>query len=372
MKETYLEIDIDKIRNNIINIKMISLGSMYCAVVKANAYGLGAVEISKNIEDLVDYFAVAKLSEALALRKNSIKKPILILGYVDLEDISLCSKYDIDISIYDYDYARKINDMGYKINCHLALDTGHSRLGFRNFEIDRILLLKEFKNINIVSAFSHFSTSDEEDDSFTKEQYEKFNDILGDVNKEFALDFVHISNSAAVLNHKIFKNMIRVGISMYGLYPSLYVSEVSPVKLERAFNLYSKVSFVKNVKKGTSISYGRTYITKKDTKVATVCIGYADGYMRAFSNIGEVKINSKTCRVLGRVCMDQIMVDVTGIDVNIGDKVTIYEDIDKEAEKIGTISYELMTSIDMRVIRQYYRNNKLIKTEDYMGEIYEN
>lgn len=368
MLENYLEINIDRIRENIINIKNESR-SLFCAVVKANAYGLGAVEISQNIEDIVDYFAVARLQEAISLRENKITKPILVLGYVGINDIKLCHDYNIDITIYDFDFAKEINKLDYKVNCHLALDTGHSRLGFRKFEIDKINKLKDLKNLNIIAAFSHFATADEKDSFYTDEQYKAFNEILDAIN--FDLDLVHISNSSGAMKHHIYKNMIRVGLAMYGLYPSDVVKNDTDIKLSRSFNLYSTVSFVKNIKKGTAVSYGRTFISEKDMKIATITIGYADGYFRAFSNVGEVYIDGKQCRVLGRVCMDQIMVDVSNLDVKIGDRVEVYKDIYLEASKASTISYELMTSISPRVNRRYIRNGKYLKTHNNLGEIYE-
>ena len=165
--------------------------------------------------------------------------------------------------------------------------------------------------------------------------------------------------------------MYRIGICLYGLYPSEVVRDNTEIKLEKAFKLYSFVHFIKNIDKGTPISYGRTFVSSKPMKVATVAIGYADGYCRAFSNMGKVYINGYGCKVLGRVCMDQMMVDVTGLDVKIGDRVEIYKEIDKDANLIGTISYELMTNISMRVKRIYIKEGMVIARRDYLGEIYE-
>src|SRR5574344_2153612 len=344
MQETYLEVNIDKIRNNILNIRNLNDKSKFCAVVKANAYGLGADEVSKGIEDIVDYLAVARFREAMQLRRNNIKKPILILGYVAPEDIKECAKNNIDISIYDLDLATKINDLGYKINAHLVIDTGHGRIGFREHEINKIRKLKDLEFINIISAFSHFSTSDEEDVSFTNKQNEIFDRVIEKVKDDFNFKFVHLSNSAGVLKHQIFKTMYRVGISIYGLYPSEIVKKES----------------------NTPISYGRTYITDKPMKIATVAIGYADGFSRAFSNKGYIFINGKYCKILGRVCMDQIMVDVTDLDdIKIGDRVELFKDIDVDAQNIGTISYELISNISMRVKRVYIKDESLVANRNY-------
>nr|WP_072537363.1 alanine racemase [Anaerococcus mediterraneensis] len=371
MQETYLEVNIDKIRKNIIKLKSLDPNSLFCAVVKANAYGLGVVEISKNIEDLVDYFAVARASEAFILRKNKIKKPILVLGYIDLNDIKKCSELDIDIPIYDLEYAKSIDDLGYQLKCHLALDTGHSRLGFRRFEIDKIRELKDLNNLDIISAFSHFSTADEKDTSYTQKQLNIFDEIISAINNDFDFKFLHISNSAGLIKHKISKGMIRAGISIYGLYPSDVLKNEEDVVLERSFRLFSTVSFVKDIDKDTPVSYGRTFISHKKMKVATVTIGYADGFLRSFSNVGDVYINGHNCKILGRICMDQIIVDVSDIDVKIGDRVEIYRDIYRQAKNAGTITYELMTNISLRVTRSYILDNHLFKTINYLGEIYE-
>lgn len=372
MEEIYLEINLDKIRKNILNIRKLDNNSKFCAVVKANAYGLGADEIAKGIEDIVDYYAVARFSEAIQLRRNKISKPILVLGYVGLEDIKLCAENNIDISVYDLGLAESINNLGYKVNGHLVLDTGHGRIGFRENEIDQIKKLKEFENINIISAFSHFSTSDEADASFTQKQNEIFDRIVEEVRDDFDFKFVHLSNSAGAIKHHIFKTMYRIGISIYGLYPSEVVKNETNIKLEKSFNLYTYVHFIKNVEANTPISYGRTYITKIPMKIATVAIGYADGYSRAFSNTGKVYINGRYCKVIGTVCMDQVMVDVTDLsDIKIGDRVEIYRDIDKDAKDIDTISYELMSNISMRVKRIYIKDGKIISKRDYLGELYE-
>lgn len=371
MQETYLEVDLDKIRNNIIKIRNLDNIAKFCAVVKANAYGLGSDIICREIEDIVDYFAVARLSEGILLRRSGIKKPILVLGFVGPEDISQCFENDIDISVYDLKLAQEIDRLGYKVRGHLVLDTGHGRIGFREHEIANIKELKKLNNIEIISAFSHFSTADEEDNSFTTRQEQVFDNIINQVRDDFNFKFVHLANSAGTIRQKIFKDMYRVGISLYGLYPSFEVENNTEIELEKTFKFYSYVHFVKYIERGIPISYGRTFVSEKPMKVATIAIGYADGYSRAFSNKGEVYINGKNCKVLGRVCMDQMMVDVSGLDVKIGDKVEIYKNIDMDADLIGTITYELMTNISMRVKRVYTKNGRVIAKRDYLGEINE-
>lgn len=352
--ETYLEINLSNIKYNLNAMRNLDKDAMFCAVLKADAYGLGAVKIAKEIEKDIDYIAVARLVEAIDLRKNNIKTPILILGYVPVEDIEKCIEYDIDIAIYDLELAKSINDyIDTKIKGHLALDTGHSRIGFRDFEIDKIKELKKLDKIDIISAFSHFSTADEEDKSYTKYQNDTFNKIIDQVKDDFDFKFVHISNDASAIGHNITKDMVRSGISLYGIYPSDYMKEKNQIDIKKSFELYSSVSFVKEVKKGTYISYGRTFKAPKDMKIATVSIGYDDGYFRKFSNCGTMLINGRKCQVVGRVCMDQVMVDVSNIDCKIGDKVIVYPDIYKEANKADTIVYELMTAVSKRVPRIY-------------------
>lgn len=354
MWETYLEINLENLKFNLKSMRNIDKNAMFCAVLKADAYGLGAVKIGKEIENNIDYIAISSIKEALELRENDIKAPILVLGYVPVEDVQNCIDHDIDIALYSFDLAKKINEkIDQKINVHLALDTGHGRIGFRDFEIDKIRELKKFDKINIISAFSHFATADEEDESYTMLQMEKFNYIVDQVREDFNFKFVHIANDAAAIGHKITKDMVRSGISLYGIYPSDYMRDKKQIELKKCFELYTSISFVKNVNKGSYISYGRTFKADRKMKIATVAIGYADGYQRKFSNLGEMLVNGKKAKVVGRVCMDQLMLDVTGIDCKIGDRVIVYPDIYVEAKKIDTIVYELMTSVSKRVPRIY-------------------
>lgn len=373
MFTNYIEVDIDKIQRNIENIKKISKNKNICAVVKANAYGLGATVIAKYIENQVSYFAVANFIEAKNLRLAGITKPIMILGFVSIEEAKRCVDYDIEIPVYDLSYAQRINNSidGF-LKVHIALDTGHSRLGFREFEFDSILKLKQLKRLKIKGAFSHFSTADEEDKTFTNEQYEKFERIRKKLDDQFNIEIFHIANSAASIYHDLISDMDRIGIAMYGIYPSDYLRERKDIRLEQAFSLKSRVSFVKEINEGDSVSYGRTFKAKSRMKIATIPIGYADGYFRAFSNIGEVLINGKIAKVCGRVCMDQFMVDVSNISCEIEDEVVIYPDIYKEANKIRTIPYELMTSFDMRLTRVYIKDGKIVEVDNYLGEMYEN
>ncbi|MDD7306292.1 MAG: alanine racemase [Peptoniphilaceae bacterium] len=373
MCDTFLLVDIDKIKYNLHKLRSLDKDAMFAGVVKANAYGLGAVTICKEIEDEVDYFAVARFDEAYELRNSGIIKPILILGYVCPNDAIKCAKLNIEIPVYDLGLAKQINEiLDRKLKVHIALDTGHGRIGFRDYEIDKIKEIKNFENLEVISAFSHFSTADEEDTSYTKLQEKKFTYIIEQTKDTFNYQFTHIANDAGAIKHGITKDMIRSGISLYGIYPSDLLKIEKDIELRQAFSLISTISFVKDVKKGQYISYGRTFRADKAMKVATISIGYADGYPRSFSNKAKVKIAGKEAQILGRVCMDQMMVDVTNINAKIGDRVQIYPDIYQAANSIDTIVYELMTNINMRVPRIYMKDGEIFKKVKYIGEMNEN
>lgn len=356
-----LEVDINKIKRNIKILKNKSNGK-FLAVVKADAYGLGAAEISKRIENDVDGFCVARLKEAIELRENNITKDILVLGYIHPDNYYLLDKYNIITTIYDYDLAKNLDDLGLNIRAHIKIETGHNRLGFSvcDKSIEEIKKINKFKNIKIEGIFSHLAKADEEDRQYTYNQVEKFKhvlDNLSDISKDW---MKHIENDACLIAYNYNFDAVRSGISMYGVYPSEYIKDKYSIGLEYAFSLKSKISFIKELEKGESISYGGTYTTDKTTKVGTVSIGYADGYSRQISNKGYVLINGKKAKVLGVITMDQLMVDITDIDCEIHDEVILVgssmdEEISpyKVAKWSDTITYEVMTSISKRVKRIY-------------------
>lgn len=364
-----LIIDMSKIDKNIQILKQkAGYKAKYYAVVKANGYGLGSLEISRHIEDDVDGFCVSNLEEALELRDGGISKDILILGFVQEEDIEIAAKKNITISIYDLDYAKfighSLEDKDLYIDAHIKLDTGHGRLGFLADDtgLERVRKLFEIKHINYNGIFSHLATADEKDQAYTIEQINKFNFIVDSLKKEGVIfDLVHLANDAGFIKHDIKYDMVRSGISLYGLYPSNLMKEEHAVDLEPVFEWKSKVSFVKEIPAGTSISYGRTFTSKGPMKVATVSVGYADGYKRCLSNKAYVLINGEKAPVIGRVTMDQMMVDVTKIEnVNMRDDVTLIGksgdlqiSCDQMAEWADTITYEIITSISERVHRTY-------------------
>lgn len=365
-----LIVDLDSIRYNIDQLKKISKAPKFYAVVKADAYGLGAIEIMKAIDDRVDGYCVSSIEEGIELRQTGTKKEILNLGYTPLSLVERASEFAISIAIYDLDYSRKIDDilapLGMKVIGHIKLDTGHGRLGFRKSDksLDQIVEIAKLKSIRLEGVFSHLATADERDTSFTKEQKEIFDYMVSHLEAR-GLIFAkkHLANDAGFIKHKISYDLVRSGICIYGLYPSDLLKEEGEVDLKEAFEWHSQVSFVKEVDKGSSISYGRTFIADRKMRVATIAIGYADGYKRSNSNRGYVLIKGKKAPVIGRVTMDQTMVDVSEIErVEIGDEVVLIgrsKDLAISADDLAqwqdSISYEIITSISKRVHRSYIK-----------------
>lgn len=368
-----LLIDIGAIKNNIKSLKALIGDSEFYAVIKADAYGLGAYEISQEIEDQVDGFCVSSIDEALELRRAGIKKEVLNLGFTQESELEEAVDNEVSIALYDYKLALLFNELldsiNGKLKVHIKLDTGHGRLGFRDIpsSIDEIEKISKLDNLEIAGIFSHFSTADEEDVNYTIFQKNTFDSMIARLEeRSINLGKKHLSNDAGFIKHGIKYDLVRSGISMYGCYPSDVLAKEREVELSKVFSWYSKVSFVKEVEAGTSISYGRTFIAEKRMKIATVAVGYADGYRRSFSNKGYVLIKGQEAPVVGRITMDQTMVDVTDINgVTIGDKVTLIgEDEGREisvemlADWDNTINYEIMTSISKRVDRIYYKIDK--------------
>lgn len=354
-------VNLETIKENINILKNISKNKFF-AVVKANAYGLGAVKISKYIEDDIDMFCVANINEAVELREYGIKKDILILGYVFPDNYPLLSEYNLIMNIYNFEIAQDVNKIGSKIRGHIKIETGHNRLGFQVNEksISEIRKINDMENIHIEGIFTHYSSADEKDREYTIYQLDKFNEMISKL-EDISEDWVkHNANDAAGMAYSTGSDAIRSGISMYGMYPSEYMKENFDFGIKNSFELKSKVSNIKCIEKGEAISYGRTFVTDKERKIATVSIGYADGYMRIISNVGYVLINGKKARILGNITMDQLMVDVSGIEVKLHDDVVLIgksgdEEItpDMVAKWAKTISYEVMTSISPRVNRIY-------------------
>lgn len=375
-------INLDNIRDNITAMKRLIDGDKkMLAVIKADAYGHGAVEVAEALDDLVDFFAVAFIDEALELRRANIDKPILILGYTDPSDYELILRYDVRPAMYEVDDAQKLSDLAVSMNTkakiHIKVDTGMGRIGFTCDEdgVKNIEKISQMPGIEIEGIFTHYAKADELDKTDANGQLEKFRWINSQLEAlGIHIPVRHISNSAGIMemDNSDF-DMVRSGIVTYGLYPSDEVDK-NIAALKPAMRLMSKVIFVKDVKAGTGIGYGWSYIADHDIKVATVSAGYADGYPRAQSNIGRVIIHGEYAPIIGRVCMDQFMVDVSHIDgVKVRDDVTLIgQDGDREvtveevAAPANSFNYELVCNISRRVPRTYIRDGRELGQVNYL------
>ncbi len=384
---TYVKIDLDAIEYNIANIrKKIGENKKLLAVVKADAYGHGAVEISRFLQDKCDFFGVACVDEAMELIDAGISKPILVLGYVSPSEYETVVKYNIRIPIFTYDIAKALSVEAEKqkktIPFHFCVDTGMSRIGFQVNEKNADMCTKicELNNIEAEGIFSHFARADEKDLSKTDRQIELFRSFIGMLeSRGVNVPIKHISNSAGIMMVDDCFDMVRSGIVTYGLYPSDDVDK-GRLDIKRAMEWKTHISFIKTLEAGREISYGGTYVTDKETVVATVPVGYADGYPRCLSNIGSVIVGGKYAKIVGRVCMDQFMIDVTGIDkINIEDEVILVGTqgsstltMEEVAESTGSINYELACKIARRVPRVYFKNGREVKTNNYIADSLDN
>lgn len=339
------------------------------AVIKTNGYGHGAVAIAKRLEevDFIHGYAVATIEEGIELRDNNCNKPILILGYVFHEDYGRLVKYNIMPSIFTYEDAYELNEAAKKQNTsvkiHIKLDTGMHRIGFlcEDNSVDDICRINQLSNIELDGIFTHFSKADETDKVPTHDAYNRFANMITKLeDKGVSATYVHCGNSAAIIDFPEYKcSLMRAGITTYGLWPSNEVTK--DLDLRPALSLISHVSYVKTIAKGEPISYGGTYITSRESTIATVPVGYGDGYPRSLSNNGYVLINGFKAPITGRVCMDQFMVDVTDVpDVKQGTKVTLIGCDGNNtitAEELGDLSgrfnYELVCDINSRVPRVF-------------------
>ena len=362
------DIDLDAIRKNIRAISRgLKKGVKTCAVVKANGYGHGAFKVAEKITDLVDFFAVATIEEALELRQGGIHMPILVLGYVHHSRNADAIMNDIRLTVFDFEMARKISEAarlaGKNAKIHIKLDTGMSRIGFPASpdSIETVKRIQKLSNIEIEGLFTHLFAADERSKASAMKQILSFGEFADDLKKAgIPVPIRHCSNSAAAINLSLANfDMVRLGIAMYGLYPSRYVRRIP---LKPALSLKSHITMVKTIKEGTGVSYGATWTAPKDTVVATVPVGYADGYMRILSNRGYVLIHGKKAPVIGRVCMDQLMVDVSRISkvkqfdevVLIGKQKDAQISAEEVAELAETINYEIVCAVSERVPRVYH------------------
>lgn len=377
---TYLKIDLDAIEYNIDNVlRKLAGKAKLLAVIKADAYGNGAVEVGKFLESKCDFFGVACVEEAMELINAGIKIPILVLGGVSPQQYDVIVENDIRIPIFSYEAAQALSDEAVRQNknipFHFCLDTGMSRIGFQvNSEsADVCKKITELPNITAEGLFSHFATADEENLEKTLAQKKRFTDFVKLLSERgIAIPIKHISNSAGIMVLDDIFDMVRSGIITYGLYPSAEVDK-SLMDIKPSMEWKTHISHIKTLEAGREISYGGTYVTDKETVVATIPVGYADGYPRCLSNIGRVIVNGRYAPILGRVCMDQFMVDITDIpDVTEENEVTLvgYDGelaltMEEVSEMAHSFNYELPCRISRRVPRVYTHNGEVVKTVNY-------
>lgn len=385
-KRVYATVDLDAIRQNMEAMKAnIAKGTMICGVVKSDGYGHGSVPVAKAVEDLVWGYAVAAVEEGWVLRDHHITKPILVLGYVPEEEFESLVEQEIRYTVSEWKEVEILSKIAQKLGknayVHIKMDTGMGRIGLRFAE--EILTLAQkietLPNIVIEGIFTHMATADMADKTKAKEQIRMFKEMLQLLeNNGIYIPIRHCSNSAGIIDLKEANiDMVRAGIALYGLYPSEEVNKEN-VCLIPALELKSIVSYLKTVPKGSPIGYGATFVTQKETKVATVSIGYGDGYPRALSNKGYALVRGKKAPIIGRICMDQFMMDVSDIpEIQQGDTVTLIgkdqnEQITVEelAELAGTFNYEFVCDLGKRIPRVYISGGKIVGTKDYFHDQY--
>lgn len=376
------DVDLDAIHHNLSLAKsVINKDTQLMAVIKADGYGHGANQIAKYCDDVIDRYAVAIPEEGIDLRKAGFTKPINLLGYTHPTQYEDVINYDLIPAIFTLDMAKTLSQKALSMNktvkIHIKLDTGMSRIGFADNEksVDVIKEISLLPNLEVDGIFSHFARADEKDKSVARSQFERFTNFVNKLkSKGLKIPNCHISNSAAIMELSDMNlQIVRSGIITYGLYPSEEMNKEN-FKIIPAMELKSQVSFVKTLKAGTPVGYGGTYVTDKETVIATIPVGYADGYPRSLSNKGRVIIKGQSAPIVGRVCMDQFMVDVTCIEgVKQGDAVTL---MGKEGEEFisceelsglaGSFNYEFVCDISKRVPRVYYKDGEIVDVVTYV------
>ncbi|WP_032122365.1 alanine racemase [Clostridium amazonitimonense] len=382
IRPVWAEVNLDAIEYNMKKIREITTGKEIIAVIKADAYGHGAVDVAPVLlENGASRLAVAVITEAIELIDNNIKSPIIILGYTPIEFGDYLVNYNIEQTVYDLEYAKELSkialSLGKKAKIHIALDTGMGRIGFLpdDKSFNDILEICSLEGIEVEGLFTHFSSSSEKNKEYTYEQFSKFQDFnrrLLDIGINISLK--HAANSGAIIDlEDTYLDGVRAGIILYGYYPSYEVNKEN-LNLKPALTIKTKVSHVKKLDEDMYISYGRTFKAHKDSIIATLPIGYADGYLRGLSGKAKVIINGKFAKVVGTICMDQCMIDVTDIgQVKVGDEVIILGeegslkfDADDIGDIIGTINYEILCMIKQRIPRVYIKNNEIISIRNYI------
>jgi len=359
---TWIEVDIRKIRRNIEKIKKFT-GKKILASVKCNLYGMGVKEVAKEIDDIVDFYGVACLNEAIELKSLNVKKPILIMGSIYPDEVEECVLNDIRITLCNEEVLNEImrvcNKYKKKAIVHIKVDTGMGRIGLREKDfLPFIEKVYNFRGIEIEGIFSHFANAESKDKTYSYYQLNLFNRFLKSIEDKIKIPLKHIANSAGILNiPESYKNfdMVRIGLLLLGVYPSKYLSK--KIRFECAISCFTRISFIKEVEKGIPLSYGLTFTTKRKTKVATCGIGYGDGLRRALSNKYYLKWKNEKVKIIGNICMDQTLLDVTGKNVKIGDVIKVFGDdygIESMAEIVKTCPQEILCGFGSKRVEKIY------------------
>ena len=382
LRPAWAEIDLDAIAYNTRNIKKLIGDKDLIAVVKANCYGHGVIDIIPTLlENGASRFAVAMISEALEIRDNKITTPVMILGFTPLYLGEELINNNIEQTVYDLDYAKELSKIALTLNkkakIHIAIDTGMGRIGFLPNEksIDNITEICSLEGIEVIGIFTHFSTSDEKDKEYSHDQFTKMLSVMDTLKKRgIDIPLKHVANSGAIIDlPDTYLDAVRAGIILYGYYPSDEIDK-NNLALKPALTLKATITNVKTLEKDMYVSYGRTFKTSNETIVATIPVGYADGYLRKLAENGKVIIKGEFAPIIGRICMDQFMIDVTNIpDVKIGDEVILLGEknglkynADDMAKKLDTINYEVTCMLKSRLPRVYIKDTHIINVKNHI------
>lgn len=379
-RPAWAEINLDNFEYNMQNIRALAKSKELIGVVKADAYGHGAIDVAPVLlKNGATRLAVAVVTEGVELRKSSIDCPIMILGYTPLNFVKDLIQYDIEPTVYNYEYACELSKLAQNkkkpVKIHIKVDTGMGRIGFLPNEesVQDVWKISKLPNLEIESLFSHFSTADEKNKEYSNMQFQKYNWFYNKlIEKNIKINMRNIANSAAIIDlPNTHYNAARPGIILYGYYPSNEV-EKQRLNIKPCMTIKANVINIKTLQEGEYIGYGRKFRTSCKSVIATLPVGYADGYTRMLSGKAKVIINGKFAPVVGNICMDQCMVDVTDIgDVKVGDEVILMGscgdlkfDAEDIAKVLGTISYEVICMVGKRVPRVYVKNNKVVKVRN--------
>ena len=388
LKRTWAEISLDNLEHNYRALRAhIPQGCKFLGVIKADAYGHGAVPVSGTLSELgCEYLAVSNLEEAVQLRRGGIRTPILILGYTPPEYADTMVFMDLTQEIHSIDYARALEERlrgtNYILNVHIKLDTGMGRIGFLAYgdhsELPQLATFSQLTHLRVEGAFTHFSAADssrEDDERYTELQYARFTSALAELDSYGIRPTLrHCANSAVTILHPEFSlDMVRGGIALYGCAPDVDCEGL--LDLRPVMTLRTTIAQIRDVAAGTPISYGRTFTAPRDLRMAVLPIGYADGLSRGLSGKVSFRLCGQDVPVIGRICMDMCMVDITSVpDAKVGDELTLFgydEDgarvpVERLAEASGTISYEILCTLSKRIARLYYSGGRQSEILQYI------